>query len=242
MWTGKAFAKQKLDLLWASPLSQTYKLLQWFFIFSINPCFSLLSHTTARVEGPQAKQPSSVSCGVRLVWIMAEDGRRCNSSRSADKLSLLDASIPTFPQSHQHRGSGTAHRASSQQSFNNSLPPGKQPMQAFMVSGCLLKAFSFHILPLLLLFCFSSFFFQWCTVAWCFFHFSNLNSLLLYSLCSQRKPRGPCSYSLLLLCFIFFLMTQNYPPRASSFQPRSWRKRMVNPILFCLFKGSPTKL
>lgn len=37
-------------------------------------------------------------------------------------------------------------------------------------------------------------------------------------------------------------MTQNYPPRVSSLQPGSWRKRMVNPILFCLFKGSPTKL
>lgn len=37
-------------------------------------------------------------------------------------------------------------------------------------------------------------------------------------------------------------MTQNYPPRVSSFQPGSWRKRMVNPILFCLFTGSPTKL
>lgn len=175
---------------------------------------------------------------------MVEGGRRCSSSRSTDKLALLDASVPTVPsflQSHQQHGSGAAHRASSQQSFDNSLPPGRQPIQALMVSQCcLLEAFSSHLLPPLLLFLFSSLFFS--ENAWCFFHFSNLNSLLLSSLSSQRKPRGPCSYSLLLLCFIFFLMTQNYPPRVSSFQPGSWRKRMVNPILFCLFKGSPTKL
>lgn len=103
--------------------------------------FLQLSHTTARVEDPQAKQPSSASCGVRLLWIMAEGARRCSSSRSTDKLSQLDASVPTvpsFPQSHQQHGSGAAHRASSQQSFDNSLPPGRQPIQALMVSQCCL--------------------------------------------------------------------------------------------------------
>lgn len=118
--------------------------------------FSLLPHTTARVEGPQAKQLSSASCGVRVLWIMAEGGRQCSSSRSTDKLSLQGTSIPTFLQLHQHHGSSTAHRASSQQSFNNSLPPGKQPIQDLMVCQCsLLEDFSFHLLSLFLLFHFS---------------------------------------------------------------------------------------
>lgn len=191
--------------------------------FSSKFLFSQLSHTTAIVEDPQAKQPSSASCGVRLPWIMAEGGRRCSSSRSADKLSLLDASVPTFTpflQSHQQHGNGAAHRAPSQQSFNNSFPPGRQAIQALMVSQCcLLEVFSFHLLPPLLLFLYSFLFFS--ENAWCFFHFSNLYSLLLSSLSSQTKPRGACSYSLFLLCFIFFLMTQNYPFRVSSFQPGS---------------------
>lgn len=176
---------------------------------------------------------------------MAKGGRRCSSSRSADKLSLLDASVPTIPpflQSHQHHGSGSAHRASSQQSFNNSLPPGKQPIQTFMVRQCcLLEDFSL-LHPFLYSSSLTSHLSFFSEKAWCFFHSSNLDSPLLYSFSSQRKPRGACSYSLLLLCFIFFLMTQNYPPRVSSFQPGSRRKRMVNPILFCLFKGSQTKL
>ena len=113
--------------------------------------------------------------------------------------------------------------------------PRETAVQALLVSQrCLLKAF--HSTSSLFLSSFSPFF---DVNAWCFFHFSNLNSLLLSSLSSQRKPRGACSYSLLLLCFIFFLMTQNYPPGVSSFQPGSGRERMVNPILFCLFKGSP---
>ena len=129
------------------------------FNFLQKSIFLLLSHTTARVEGPQAKQPSSASCGVRLLWIMAVGGRRCGSSRSADKLSLQDVSVPTVPpflQSHQQHGSGAAHRAASQQSSNNSLPLGRQSMQALMVSQCcLLEAFAFHLLPPLL-FLFSS--------------------------------------------------------------------------------------
>lgn len=172
---------------------------------------------------------------------MAEGGRRCGSSRSADKLSQLDASIPTVPpflQSHQQHGSGAAHRASSQQSFCNSLPPGRQTIQALMLASAVCWNNN-NLLPLLFLSSSLSFLSE---NARCLFHFSNLNSLLLSSLSSQRKPRGACSYSLPLLCFIFFLMTQNYPPRVSSFQPGSWRKRMVNPILFCLFKGSLTKL
>lgn len=84
-----------------------------------------------------------------LLWIMAEGGRRCSSSRSADKLSLLEASIPTVPsflQSHRQHGSGAAHQASSQQSFSNSLPPGRQHIQTLMVSQCcLLEAVSFHL-------------------------------------------------------------------------------------------------
>lgn len=156
---------------------------------------------------------------------MAEGGRQCSGSRSADKLSLslLDVSVPTVPpflQSHQQHGSDAAHQASSQQSFDNSLPPGRQPVQALMVSQCcLLKAFSFHRLLFLFLSLISHFW--WEGLVLFFPHPSNLNSFVLSS---QGKPRGACSYSVLLLCFIFFLMTQNYPPRVSSFQPGSWRK------------------
>lgn len=71
-------------------------LISYFLQKNKNP-FLLLSHIRACWEGPRAKQPSSVSCSVLHLWIMAEGGRRCSSSRSGDKLSLLDARVPTVP-------------------------------------------------------------------------------------------------------------------------------------------------
>lgn len=112
------------------------------FLFSPKNQFQhflfIFLHRAVRIEGPQAKQPSSASCGVRLLCIMTDGGRRCSSSSSADKLSLLGASVSTvrpFLQSHQQRRCGTAHRAASQQP---PVPPGRQHIYALMVSQCCL--------------------------------------------------------------------------------------------------------
>lgn len=145
---------------------------------------------------------------------MAEGGRQCSSSRSTDKLSLLDTLVPTVPpflQSHQQHGSATAHLASSQQSFDNSLPPGRQPIQALMVSQCcLLKTFFFHLLPSTPLFLFSSLIFS--ENAWCFFHFSNLNSpLSLFSLLSEKAQGGLFIFSPLIVFHLFPYDTELSP-------------------------------
>lgn len=111
-----------------------------------------------------------------------------------------------------------AHPPASQESFNNSFPPGNQPYGPWWLASVV--TFPPPSSPF-----FSIHFFFSVRNALCFSpHYSNLNTLPLSSPSTQTKPRGACSYSLFLLCFIFYLMTQNYPLRVSRFQPRIGRK------------------
>lgn len=152
---------------------------------------------------------------------MAEGSRRCGSSRSAHKLSLCWR--PPFPKSNHSCSlcrqccTSTAHPIASQHPFNNSSPPGNEPCRPRWLVIATFPPPSFI---------FSLFISSSVGNALCFFpHFSNLNNLPLSSPPStQTKPRGACSYSLFLLCFIFYLMTQNYPLGVSSFQLRIWKK------------------
>lgn len=134
---------------------------------------------------------------------MAEGSRRCGSSRSADKLSLLDASAPKVQPLLQP--SSAAHPLASQQPFNNSSPPGNEPCRPpWLVSVVTLPPPSFPF-PLFI------FSLARNAMAFVFFpDFPNLNNFPLSSPSTQTKPKGACSYSLFLWRFIFYLMTHNY--------------------------------
>lgn len=154
-------------------------------------------------------------------WGRRRCSRRCSTSTSADKLSLLDAPIPKVQPLRQN-SPAVLHQYSSSACFpgvfQQFFPSRDSTIRASMVSQCCYLSTSF--LPLFLY----SFLFS-VRNALCFSpHYSNLNTLPLSSPSTQTKPRGACSYSLFLLCFIFYLMTQNYPLRVSSFQPRIGKK------------------
>lgn len=149
--------------------------------------------------------------------------RRCSSSTSADKRSLLDASMPKVQPLLQyspavlHQRSSSAHFPGVFQQF---CPSWESAIRALMVSQCCYLSTSLFP-PFSLFISFFSVRSALCSPPP---HYSNLNTLPLSSPSTQTKPRGACSYSLFLLCFIFYLMTQNYPLRVSSFQPRIGKK------------------
>lgn len=178
-----------------------WKLLCWSPIFykkNKNP-FLLLSHIRACWEGPRAKQPSSVSCSVLHLWIMAEGGRRCSSSKSGDKLSLLDARVPTVPLC------SCGHTNSMATAELITLPPsghatiyilqgGSPEWSWYLARSILLTAFFFLPPPSFSILLFFFFFVRFISDEKVFGFFllrcSNLNSFLLSALPSQGRPRG----------------------------------------------------
>lgn len=134
-----------------------------------------------------------------------------------------------------------AHRAAAppcqQQSLHNCPPTGRKHTQPLMVGQeCLLEPFWSHLLPLLLLFLFSSLFYS--EDAWCFFHFSNPSSLHLSSL---RESPGGLVHILSSYCVSSFsLWHRTIPPEYPAFSEGAGENAWLTPF-YSVYSRFPNK-